>query len=124
MSKSTPKISPFGPYQSFDANIPDEDLKISQKKKFTELVKFLDSKQKEIFLRLILEHAVKYDDFNLNSDTFPYSESSIHNKTQLDFELDREDFPLKLKWILFRFLKVCEKSRKEKLERENEHNEK
>ncbi len=104
------KIKPYNLYQSLDVKVPETDLKKTQKKKFTELTADLTENQKISFLKLIIEHARLNDKYNENSEIFPYTELSKNETTQLIFDVN--EFPLKLRWILFRFLEVCNKEEK------------
>lgn len=98
------KVESYSLYQTFRHNIPERDLSVAEKKQLESGVEELRQDEKIAFLRLILEHARIADDYESSNGDLPYGgEDSDDGPT---FEVGH--LPRDLRWILLRFLKVCE----------------
>lgn len=97
------KAKKYSLYQTFTYNIPVKDLSEIEKTQLKSGVEKLTQHEKNVFLRLILEHAHIVDSYGVDA-SLPYSGTDA--KDGPVFNLD--DLPVDLRWILLRFLKVCE----------------
>jgi hypothetical protein len=91
-------------YQTFDANIPSTNLLVKDKKYLVEACSKLNRDQKIAFSRLILEHA-RLENIEV-LDGLPYGGNSTDTKT----EFNLENLPNHLKWILLKFVKICDEN--------------
>lgn len=94
----------YGLYQTLDYDTPKKDMRSSDKKLLTKNLLKLDDSQKEAVLLLICEHARINDDYIWNNDenTLPYNLK--YDKIELMFDVN--ELPIKLKWILNKFIDV------------------
>jgi hypothetical protein len=102
-SKS-PKINPYSLYQTFNCNLQTTDLPFDQKEKLKEYVDLLYDDQKTAFVRLIIEHARLSGD-NILPDSPPYKGELSESDGSINFNI--ENFPINLKWILWKFFEMC-----------------
>lgn len=85
-------------YQQLKKETLSIDLSSEQKEEFVKITKTLDESGCEITYILIRLYEL---DTTLKSDELPYG--SKFSSKELKFDL--ENFPIQLKWILYRFLK-------------------
>lgn len=104
-------------YQTFNHKIPKVDLKKVQKQQLINSINNLNQEQLGPLIRLIAEH------YRLTNTTFS---NTIENNTTLKsenivtlfdglivnnkVEFDISKFKVELRWILFKFVNVCESS--------------
>ena len=98
------KIESYSLYQTFRNNIPDKDLTTDEKKQLESEVGSLKKDQKVAFLRLILEPARIEDNFESSNGNLPYNGEDTEEGPCFDVG----NLPRDLRWILLRFLKVCQ----------------
>jgi len=96
-------------YDSFNQKIKEKDLTKKQKEDFQKKIAKIDENGKEIAYAIIRVH----DMINNNESSMfkmPYS-GSFNTENAIQFDL--EDFPFKLKQILYKFVKAHLKKMKE-----------
>ena len=82
-------------------NIPTRDLFLSEKRTFMKNIEEIDTNGHELIYALIRVYQIEHKEDN-TSFTLPYN--GTYNDKNITFDLDH--FPIKLKHILFKFLKV------------------
>ena len=103
METSLNTIEPYSLYQTFNCKLPKTDMTIEQKEKLVHYSNSLYSHQKIAFVRLIVEHSRLN---NLFSHTnAPYGLIIEEGDSSLTFDL--ENFPIELRWILWKFFEMC-----------------
>ena len=94
---------PYSLYSTFAVDLPKKNMKAADKKKLKEGLSKLNEKEGSACLRLILEHATitncKYD-----ISTLPFEGVEKDDGTP---SFDIENLPENLRWILLRFIGVC-----------------
>ena len=111
-------MKPYSLYQTFDNNIPENDIGENEKKKFIEGVNHISQTKKIAMVRLILEYSKLHKESeNLPSDEnqrikkyFSYGKlvNTTEEFTETEtWELDFDNFEKKLQWILWRFFEMC-----------------
>ena len=94
-------MSKFPLYDSISKDIPKEDISVFQKNRFIKRVQKIDNNGHELIYALIRMYQIENNEDN-TSFTLPYN--GTYNDKNITFDLDH--FPIKLKHILFKFLKV------------------
>lgn len=104
-------MSKFPLYDNLSTDIIDKDLTVSQKKSFLTKINKIDNNGHELIYALIRMYQLSKDD---NHDIkIPYD--GIIDNTNSDISFELNNFPKKLKQILFKFLKIhIEKMKEEK----------
>ncbi len=110
-------------YQTFNnIKLPKNNLSKIQQQHFIDVAKTLVEKQKVAFIRLIIEHALINDEkFGQFIEEYIKQYENIENPDDMDMCLPYEiscvddglsfnikKFPIDLRWILWKFLAVCE----------------
>ncbi len=103
----------FPLYDSLSVDIPDKDLTTAQKSSFLLRIKDLTPEGKELFVVLVKVHYI-----NVEKDYISLPYNCIVSKEGVSFDL--EVFPVKLKQILYKFLKIHAKKMKEDISIETE----
>lgn len=93
--------STYGLYQTFSSDIPNEKLKVKEKKQIEDSFHMLSSKQTEAVFMLIYEWA-RVNDALERSDVLPYEMKEKNGKVIFDLE----KLPTGLQWVLWRFSNV------------------
>ena len=78
------------------------DLKIKEKDEFISIIKNIDDNTAELIYALIRVYQLENNDTNGSTFTLPYDGKFID--TEINFDLN--EFPNKLKQMLFKFLKL------------------
>lgn len=100
----------YGLYQTFSSDTPIEDLSISDKREIKENFETLDTEQKKAVFFLIIEHAKLTDNYIYDPNNIQYPYDIFQNSDE-NIEFDLEKLPIKLKWILWKFNKILDKSK-------------
>lgn len=98
------KVEPYSLYQTLSCKLSKKEPTVAQKKALSESIDKLYENQKEVFIRLILEHARLND--TLENDSIPYGGTEGEDGSII-FDIGNETFPTELKWILIKFFKIC-----------------
>ena len=93
-------MSKFPLYDNLSKDIANKDLSPSQKRSFIRKIKQIDDNGCELVYVLIRMYQIEND--TNTSFTVPYN--GIFSKNDISFDLDQ--FPNKLKQLLYKFLKV------------------
>ena len=95
-------------YDSLGYNIPTDDLTADEKQWLTETIVNLDVDKKKVIYQLVLHD---YTKSNPNTKViFPYKSKQVSND-RLEIKLDA--LPIRLKRILYKFVKLAEVSANE-----------
>jgi len=103
----------FPLYDDLKRQIPSKDLTIKEKERFIKDVKNIDYKGRELIFVLIQTYKL---DNELIQEEFPYNcliEENDSNKNTKDISWSLNDFPIKLRHILYKFVIVHFQSKKE-----------
>lgn len=97
----------FSLYYTLNRDVPEKDLNKKQYTEFIEKISQMTVNQHKSILLLLFEHALVCGDINYDSEelSIPYNCESTNNGIQ--FNLD--NFPISLKWIVFKFLGIVKK---------------
>lgn len=99
----------YGLYQTLKTNIPSKDLTSHQKDQLLQRLSNLTYQQKEAVFLLICEHAkqnVEGASKTENNYTIPYEGRQKDN----DIILDMDKLPISLRWILYKFTDIINKT--------------
>lgn len=101
---TTPKA--YHLYQTFLGNIPVKDLTKKQKAAIQEKIKDMDEKQVETMIMLITEDARLNNNYKplFSNVELPYGGYQKEEDGVENIEFDLEKFPIRLKWILLKFV--------------------
>jgi len=94
----------YSVYESFNQNIPSRDIQVADKRKIVESAVNLTKDQVIVFVRLIIEHAMINDDYDIRDPTLPYGGEEVDGEIKFNIK----KLPRDLRWILHRFFKMCE----------------
>lgn len=94
---------PYPLYQTLCCKLSKKEPSMAQKNALSESIDSLHGNQKEVMVKLILEHA-RINEV-LDIDTIPYG--GIEEDGVIIFDMENGKFPTELKWILIKFFKVC-----------------
>jgi hypothetical protein len=78
------------------------DLKTKEKDEFMSLIKTIDDNTAELIYALIRVYQLENNENNISTFTVPYDGKFIDNEIKFDLN----ELPIKLKHILFKFLKL------------------
>lgn len=95
------KLQSYTLYDTFAVNIEDKPLPSKKINEFVTCINNMSDMQKEAFVLLIMEHAIRYEDYKISPRkiSLPYEITCDKEKAVVD--LDK--IPNKLKWILYKF---------------------
>jgi hypothetical protein len=110
-------MSKFPLFDNLSKNIPNRDLLLAEKRLFMKNIEEADKNGHELIYALIRVYQIENKEDN-TSFTLPYNGSYVDKN--ITFDLDK--FPIKLKHILFKFLKVHLDKQKEEQKIVNEAN--
>lgn len=114
-------MSNFPLYDNLIKDIPKKDLTIKQKEEFITKIKDIDNKGRDLIFALIQFYQIENRDNDENSEDLPYNgireddEKGLENLTW-----SFTDLPVKLRYILYKFIIIHMQSMKEEQAR-NEH---
>lgn len=99
----------FQLYYTLNTNLEKKDINLTKKREILEAIKTMDILSKKAFFMLIYEHAIT-EGMDLSNYKIPYGgiEKTISTTSQLHFDLLK--FPIPLRHILYKFIKVIQKN--------------
>ena len=98
------RVESYPLYQTLSGKLSKKEPTVAQKKELSDSIDKLYENQKEVFVRLILEHARINN--NLEKGSVPYGGVDDEDGT-IVFDINNPMFPVELKWILIKFFKIC-----------------
>lgn len=101
-------MSNFPLYNSLLTDLPEKDLTSAQKRDFLKKIPTIDEEGHELTYALIKMHQIKSHDNSL-SHNLPYNGKNDGE----GFNFDIENFPIDLRQILYKFIKMHIKKMKE-----------
>jgi hypothetical protein len=95
----------FQLYHTLNSNIQQSDIKKAEKDEIVKFVSSMDSSSREAFFLLIYEHN-RLENENYSMYDLPYGGKVIEG----NLEFDLGEFPIKLRRILYKFVKVMQQN--------------
>jgi hypothetical protein len=103
-------MSKFPLYNSLSKDLQEGDLSDIQKRTFLKRIEKIDKNGYELIYALIRMYQIENKEENINF-TLPYGGENIDNNIHFDLE----NFPIKLKQVLFKFVSIHLEKMKEEV---------
>ena len=91
-------------YYTLNKKIPKKDFPKKKVSSLLEKLASLDDQQAKAVLLLIVEYAKVEDKFKINFKRIKVPYDGLKDRSSVTFDI--ENFPMKLKWILWKFCKI------------------
>ena len=109
-------MSNFPLYDNLSVDIPKKDLTVLQKEEFVNKIEKIDTTGRDLVFALIQFYRIETGEQDLMN--VPYKGSSVSSvKNTLDLTWSLNDFPIKLRYILYKFIILHSNSMKEEADR-------
>lgn len=96
-------MSNFPLYDNLSKDIPKKDLTVRQKEEFIKKIENIDMTGRDLVFALIQFYRLEAGDENMMN--VPYNGVSVNNvKNTVDLSWSLNDFPIKLRYILYKFI--------------------
>ena len=105
-------MSNFPLYENLSKDILKKDLTVKQKEEFIKKIENIDTTGRDLMFALIQFYRLETGDENMMN--IPYNGTSVDNiKNTVNLTWSLTDFPIKLRYILYKFIILHTNSMKE-----------